>query len=209
MIPTFRRTCSTRIGTFAVRLLVAFLVLGALCQPALAAGQSEQGESRPSLAVGSGTDQHFRLFSSPPPFEGRAEEAGRPSLSVGGLAGLAYGAYQLDAVTGPEGLPLGFGAGYGDEMGWNTDYLVRLGTGLGAEGMNAGSGSRFSLNPVTNAGLAEGIGNDVGLSLSLTHSITPNMSVTGMAGASRPVGATGVGLDDGQLRFGAGLGLKF
>ena len=67
----------------------------------------------------------------------------------------------------------------------------------------------FSLNPaqMSVAGTAAEQGNDLSLSLSFTHDITPSFSLGGFAAASR--GEDAVSQGNAGLHFGAGLGLKF
>lgn len=143
----------------------------------------------------------------------RSSLFGGPTLELGGF--LEYDSeYHFDAGLrrGPGATTTGIGMGYGSTVnGTDTSYLVRLGAGV----TEASRGpSYFSLNPTTTAGdfESESQGRDVNLSLTLSHSFTPNLFLNGTAAARRSVGAgsdsTGV-QGDNQFQFGAGLGYRF
>ncbi len=123
---------------------------------------------------------------------------------MGGYLAYSLSDYSLDAKwreDGAGGTAGGIGASYGASLGAGTAYAVRVGAGWG----EAGS---FSPNAVAQA---DAISNEVNVSVSLTHAITPNMYFNGMAGAARPLGSQDPSVDVGSrdYRIGAGLGLRF
>lgn len=124
---------------------------------------------------------------------------------MGGYLAYSLSDYSLDAKwrdDGVGGSAGGVGASYGASLGGATAYAVRVGAGWG----EAGS---FSPNAVAHG--ESGINSEVNVSVSLTHAITPNMYLNGMAGAARPLGSQDPSIDAGSrdYRIGAGLGLRF
>ena len=124
---------------------------------------------------------------------------------VGGYMAYSLSDYSLDAKwreDGQGGSVGGIGASYGASLGADTAYSVRVGAGWG-------EGTTFSPNTISPG--ESGMSNEVNLSVSLTHAITPNMYLNGVAGAARVVGGQDPSLDavSRDYRIGAGVGLRF
>lgn len=126
-------------------------------------------------------------------------------LSLGGYA--SYGADWLRLSSSIKG---GQGSGSADLTAsqpvspWGVDGTAAL--SLGYQWTQVGG---FSLNPAqlgVTAG-AWGQANDLSLSLSFTHDVTPSFSMGGFAAASR--GESADNQPSSGLHFGAGLELKF
>lgn len=215
----------------AMRKLALLLALGLACTPALA----EQAGVAP-LVHGLKTGHNYGPLSAPldhaelgrvdsrkfgslsfgtisgPVGEARRDlavpplpdgNAGPSGFSLGGYLSYKLSDYGLEATwrdDGYGGSAGGVGATYGSRLGFGTAYAVRIGAGFGESGL-------FSPNLATPG---DG-GNEVNLSVTLTHAITPNMSVNGMAGAARYYGNQDYGTDVGSrdYRIGAGFGLRF
>lgn len=144
---------------------------------------------------------------------------GAVSAPIGGVAAAATG----------EGMAVGGYASYGTE--WlNLSSSLKSGGGLGSADLTASRPvsslgvdgiaalslgyqwtqvGGFSLNPAQ-MGVspdAWGQANDLSLSLSFTHDVTPSFSMGGFAAASR--GEDAASQPNSGLHFGAGLELKF
>lgn len=203
--------------------MIRFVALLPLCL--LAAAPACAGDAgRPRLVPGSGS-------LSLPSFgnDDRAEFLSSGGFSLGALSAPLGGAGAAGTGGGGDGLAVGGYATYG------TDWLrlsssLRGGQGTGAADLTASQqvapwgvegvaainlgyqwtqvGS-FSLNPaqlgVSSGNLGQA--NDLSLSLSFTHDLTPAFSMGGFAAASR--GEDSDSQNNAGLHFGAGLELKF
>jgi len=143
-------------------------------------------------------------------------QGGAPSLGTVAGKGMQMGGflawrgegYRFDATLAPA-LDGSFSAGVGASLGAvpgevGTSYGVRLGAAL--------AGERFTVNPASGLGLAQMVApnNDVNLTVTVNHALTPSLSVIGTAEARRVVGSAPDG-SAGQNHFslGAGLGYRF
>ncbi len=125
-------------------------------------------------------------------------------LAIGGFVGWSHDAFRVTGTlaAAETGHRAELAAGWDDGA---TAFQVRLGGEWGADGTVAS----FSPNPLRYPGLyggEEAGGYD--LSLSLSHAITPNLVVGGVAAAMADSPGTG-GEDGGSLLFGAAIGLRF
>lgn len=203
------------------RLLSALLLCLVCAAPALAADRAArpqrltQGGADP-FAAGAFTGEVAKAealrigkFSagSIASWDGRAEQEGAPAtLRLGG-----YVEYGLDDGWKLDGsLRSGFDGGLSGEAGisqggtissLDTDYVVRLGAEWGGDSFTpaqALSGYEDS--------------RDINLSLTLSHSITPNFTLSGTAAAKRMLSTEGqdaAAEGSHQFLFGAGLGYRF
>lgn len=146
---------------------------------------------------------------------GSAAAVGAPG--AGYSFGLASGAYlfgmpqnyRLDASVGPNllgGYTAGISAALGAHPGeMGASYGMKLGAGWVDDA--------FTVNPVNRLGLADNHeASDTAVSFSVTESITPRLSVVGLAEAHRAI-QSNTTLDPtasvNQLVVGAGVGLRF
>lgn len=186
--------------------LVALLAALMVVSPALAAGPAglqpgglalrllDSPETRrydvsPLAALSFGPVVGESSFAPVQPFGER--------LAVGGFVRMNFDAWSVGAAVNRfEDQP-----GAGLELGLDdgaTAYLLRVGTGWPGEGDAPWS--------ILDAPDASG-DDDVDLTLTVNHTLSPDLFVAGMAGASRDMG--GGGDEPGRFRFGAGLGLRF
>lgn len=128
----------------------------------------------------------------------------------GGFLAWSGGAYRFDAMVRPfslGGLAADVGASAGVEPGeLGTSYGLHLGT--------AWLGDRFTINPVSRFGLAQlqDQANDVNVTFTVNHALTPSLSIVGAAEARRNLGGSSVidpTISQSELVIGAGLGLRF
>jgi len=137
---------------------------------------------------------------------------GAPGMQAGGFLAWQSSIYRIDATLNPtfDGQTLaGVGASVGAMPGQEgTSYGLRIGTAFA-------STDRFTINPASGLGLAELAAptNNVSLSLTINHALSPNLNLIGLAEAQRNFGnpaldgsySTGIG----RLVVGAGIGYKF
>lgn len=200
---------------------LAFLISCMLVSAPAVAGEAE----RPRLVVGgmnlSQSDVRTELFATsgftagavsaftPGAAASNPVETGRDRMALGGYAAYAFRDLQLSSAVMGDGTASSadFSAAYmGGVMGVNGVASVTL-------GYEWGKGQAFSVNPAQ-AGLTAFSGaydpahslNDVSLTLSFTHDVTPSLSLGGFAAANRKDGE-GEAVRD--LHFGAGVGYKF
>ncbi|MCA1909405.1 MAG: hypothetical protein LDL39_13680 [Magnetospirillum sp.] len=156
------------------------------------------GENR-SEAYATGS---FSLGAVSAPMGGGNAAAAGDGLSLGG-----YAAYGLDWMNLSSSVKSGGGLGVADLTAsrsvspWGMDGIAAL--SLGYQWTQVGG---FSLNPAQ-MGVSPGDANDLSLSLSFTHDVTPSFSMGGFAAASR--GEDAASQPNSGLHFGAGLELKF
>lgn len=131
-------------------------------------------------------------------------------LQTGGFVAWQSSIYRVDATMNSSlngQTVMGLGASVGDEDG--TRYGLRIGTAWAPT-------DRFTINPASGMGLADLAAptNNVNISLLVNHSLTPNLSIIGLAEAQRSFGVSPL-LDNnynsgmGRLIVGAGIGYKF
>lgn len=134
--------------------------------------------------------------ASPLPFG----QPGSP-LAVGGYVAYGNGSAQLSSSLRSDGVTSGASL----SASWGNDSRAAVSLGV-----NRTDWSRISPNSqhpsLTLADPYRGIGNDLNMSLSLTHQVSPSFSVGGMAGANRANGTEAPGTG---LMVGAGLGYRF
>jgi hypothetical protein len=137
---------------------------------------------------------------------------GASGLQAGGFLAWQSSIYRIDATLNPnfDGQTVaGVGASVGAMPGEiGTSYGLHIGTTFAAT-------DRFTINPASGLGLAELAAptNNVSVSLTISHALTPNLNLIGLAEAQRNFGnpaldgsySTGIG----RLVVGAGLGYKF
>ena len=137
---------------------------------------------------------------------------GSQGLQAGGFLAWQSSIYRIDATLNPsfDGQTIaGVGASVGAMPGeLGTSYGLHIGTAWAAT-------DRFTINPASGLGLAELAAptNNVSVSLSITHALTPNLNLIGLAEAQRQFGtppldgsySSGIG----RLVVGAGIGYKF
>jgi hypothetical protein len=142
-----------------------------------------------------------------------APAASTPGLSLAGGDGMVVGgytAYSGDWLRLSTSLVSGGGVGTADFTAsqmvspWGVDGIAAL--SLGYQWTQSGA---FSLNPAQMGVSVGSLGtaNDLSLSLSFTHDVTPSFSMGGFAAASR--GEDEASKANSGLHFGAGLELKF
>jgi hypothetical protein len=137
---------------------------------------------------------------------------GAPGMEAGGFLAWQSSIYRIDATLNPNfdgqtvaGLGASVGAMPGQE---GTSYGLHIGTAFA-------STDHFTINPASGLGLAELAAptNNVSVSLTVNHALTPNLNLVGLAEAQRNFGnpaldgsySTGIG----RLVVGAGIGYKF
>jgi len=137
---------------------------------------------------------------------------GGSGLQTGGFLAWQSSIYRLDATLYPslDGQTIaGLGASIVPRPGeLGTSYGLHIGTSWAAT-------DRFTINPASGLGLAELAAptSNVSVSLSISHSLTPNLNLIGLAEAQRQFGNPALdgsynsGL--GRLVVGAGIGYKF
>jgi hypothetical protein len=137
---------------------------------------------------------------------------GSPGMQTGGFLAWQSSIYRIDATLDPsfDGQTIaGVGASIVPRPGeLGTSYGLHIGTSWA-------STDHFTINPASSLGLAELAAptNNVSVSLSITHSLSPNLNLIGLAEAQRQFGnpaldgSYGSGL--GRLVVGAGIGYKF
>ena len=137
---------------------------------------------------------------------------GNSGLQTGGFLAWQSSIYRIDATLNPtfDGQTMaGLGASIVPRPGeLGTSYGLRIGTAWA-------STDHFTINPASGLGLADLAAptNNVSVSLSISHSLTPNLSLIGLAEAQRQFGnpaldgsySSGIG----RLVVGAGIGYKF
>ncbi|MGE5505275.1 MAG: hypothetical protein ACM31L_12695 [Actinomycetota bacterium] len=185
------------------------LILGAVLVLAAPAGAAEVKQERPRLVLGSsdvsGGEQRSPVFakgafSAGAVSDGGAQRADR--LALGG-----YVAYDLDqtrlssSLRGDGGgVSADLAASYPDSvLGLDGTSRLRLGAELNQP-------HSFSLNPAQSGGqgfAGNGPATDLSVSLSWSHFFTSNLSLGGVAAATRPEGETA------GFVLGAGVGYKF
>lgn len=194
--------------------------VSACCLSLLAAFPAMAGE-RPRLVAG-GVD-----LSQPDTLAGRGNEVRTEVLSLGRFSlGAVSEAPAAGAVT--ERMALGGFAAYsfddvklatslkGDAGGMGADLSAAYdGSVMGIDGTTAvklgyewARPSTFSLNPSQPGYEAYRPAGDLSLSLSWTHDVTPSLSFSGFAAATRTRDDDSVGYEPG-FRLGAGLGYRF
>ena len=137
---------------------------------------------------------------------------GTPGMQTGGFLAWQSSIYRIDATLNPtfDGQTVaGVGASIVPRPGeLGTSYGLHIGTAWA-------STDRFTVNPASGLGLAEWAAptNNLSVSLSVSHSLTPNLNLIGLAEAQRQFGNPA--LDGsynsgiGRLVVGAGIGYKF
>ncbi|MBI2240605.1 MAG: hypothetical protein HYU59_07355 [Magnetospirillum gryphiswaldense] len=144
----------------------------------------------------------FSLGAVSAPMGGVSGNANGDGLAVGG-----YAAYGMDWMNLSSSVKSGGGVGTADLTASRSvsplglDGVAAL--SLGYQWTQVGG---FSLNPAQ-MGVSPGDANDLSLSLSFTHDVTPSFSMGGFAAASR--GEDAASQPNSGLHFGAGLELKF
>lgn len=137
---------------------------------------------------------------------------GSSGLQTGGFLAWQSSIYRIDATLNPtfDGQTIaGVGASIVPRPGeLGTSYGLHIGTSWA-------STDRFTINPASGLGLADlaAPANNVSVSLSISHALTPNLNLIGLAEAQRQFGNpaldgsynTGIG----RLVVGAGIGYKF
>ena len=126
------------------------------------------------------------------------------ALEVGGFLELGREAYRLDASLrgrADGGMAGDVGAAYRARIDLTgTDYSVRVGAGFDEPGA--------AISPVPSAfAPTESANRDLSLTLSLTHSFTPSLYVSGTASAERSLAEDDQ--DQNRFFFGGGLGFRF
>jgi hypothetical protein len=139
---------------------------------------------------------------------------GRGALAVGGYVSSTLGAdTRLTSSLRSDGARMSadFSAAYsGGLLGPDSTAAFSLGASWGHQP------SGFSLNPaqplslsVPSIDLSQPRSADINVGVSLTHQVTPALSLGGLAEATRPTGSeSGVGTNPGIL-VGAGMGYRF
>ncbi len=197
-------------------LIVASLLLAAAIGSAQAADGAQKasnwslGGAASSAAEGARLtvwgDEGLAMGVAAPPPSALSENAS--GMQTGGFLAWRGDSYRLDATLAPSNVgtvAAGLGAAAGalpGELG--PSYGLRLGAVWSAD--------QFTLNPSSGASLAQVVApaNDVNLTFTVNHALTPNLSVVGTAEASRAMGPlpdSGVGLN--HFLLGAGLGYRF
>ena len=131
----------------------------------------------------------------------------RNGLNQGGFLAWRGADYRLDATlaAGINGLKAGLGAAVGALPGeTGTSLGLRLGTARGGE--------RFTVNPTSRLGLTDDQEplSDVNVSFTVSHALTPTLSLIGSAEAHRPTGPMpDGGVAQNRYILGAGLGIRF
>jgi len=164
------------------------------------------GLALPSFAGDSKSEVYstggFSLGAVSAPMGGGGSAATGEGLALGG-----YAAYGLDWMNLSSSVKSGGGLGMADLTASRSvsplgvDGIAAL--SLGYQWTQVGG---FSLNPAQ-MGVSPGDANDLSLSLSFTHDVTPSFSMGGFAAASR--GEDAASQPNSGLHFGAGLELKF
>jgi len=199
-----------------------------LALPLWAVGTADSAELSPAarLVPGGGA---ARIES--PAFglgETRIPLASSGKVSAGALSGSSSGLSGSPLALGLPGSPLAVGGyvAYGSANAQLSSSLRSDGISSGANvaaswaggalgadsraslslGINHTDWGRFSPNSQYQAMSGGPYGNDINMSLSLTHQVSPSFSVGGMAGANRASGAEPPGTG---LSVGAGLGYRF
>ncbi|MBI5164456.1 MAG: hypothetical protein HY985_11200 [Magnetospirillum sp.] len=136
-----------------------------------------------------------------------------PSLDSAG-GGLALGGYVAYALDGGSLA----GSLKGDRQGLSADLSATHSGAFGTAALTLGyewarGGQGFSPN-LSHTGLVaidpvRRPDNDFSLSLSFTRDITPSLSFGGFGAAPRSTGGGGPSQPESDLRFGAGVGVKF
>lgn len=138
---------------------------------------------------------------------------GAPGMQAGGFVAWQSSIYRIDATLYPnfDGQSMaGVGASVGALPGEpGTSYGVHIGTAWAAT-------DHFTINPASGLGLAELAAptSNVSVSLTISHALTPNLNLIGLAEAQRSftnpaLEGTGYSTSIGRLVVGAGIGYKF
>jgi len=176
---------------------VSTLAIGGAAQPSEGTRLAGWGDG--SLVAGV-TPMPSSAFSNP----------SSKGMKMGGFLAWQADDYRLDASLSPSrdgSVVAGLAAAVGARPGQTgTSYGLRLGA--------AWLGERFTINPASGSlvGLSDVVSptSDVNLTFTVSHALTPSLSVIGTAEARRPVGTPADGVSV-QSRFlvGAGLGYRF
>jgi hypothetical protein len=138
---------------------------------------------------------------------------GAPGMQAGGFLAWQSSIYRIDASLNPnfDGQTVAaLGASIGAMPGEiGTSYGLHIGTSFAAT-------DHFTINPASGLGLAELAAptNNLSVSLMISHALTPNLNLIGLAEAQRNFGnpaleGTSYSTGIGRLVVGAGIGYKF